>query len=86
LNSCSLYICLALEQFHDEEERILCALTFFKSGLKMCSIRKWTLAFSPSKSEKTLSNNSRFTSSLLTQKWMQSTLWKALPTTKEVRQ
>jgi len=32
LNSYSLYICLALEQFHDEEERILWALTFFKSG------------------------------------------------------
>ena len=32
LNSCSLYIRLALEQFHDEEERILWALTFFKSG------------------------------------------------------
>jgi len=32
LNSCSLYICLALEQFHDEEERILWALTFFKSS------------------------------------------------------
>jgi len=32
LNSCSLYICLAPEQFHDEEERILWALTFFKSG------------------------------------------------------
>jgi len=32
LNSCSLYICLALEQFHDEEEKILWALTFFKSG------------------------------------------------------
>jgi len=32
LNSCSLYICLALEQFHDEQERILWALTFFKGG------------------------------------------------------
>jgi len=32
LNSCSLYICLVPEQFHDEEERILWALTFFKSG------------------------------------------------------
>ena len=32
LNSCSLYICLALEQFHDEQEKILWALTFFKSG------------------------------------------------------
>jgi len=32
LNSCSLYIRLALEQFHDEEEKILWALTFFKSG------------------------------------------------------
>ena len=30
LNSCSLYICLALEQFHDEQERILWALMFFK--------------------------------------------------------
>ena len=32
LNSCSLYIRLAPEQFHDEKERILWALTFFKSG------------------------------------------------------
>ena len=32
LNSCSLYICLAPEQFHNEEERILWALTFFKSS------------------------------------------------------
>jgi len=32
LNSCSLYIDLALEQFHDEQEKILWALTFFKGG------------------------------------------------------
>jgi len=32
LNSCSLYIYLAPEQFYDKEERILWALTFFKSG------------------------------------------------------
>jgi len=32
LNFCSLYIHLAPEQFHDEEERILWALTFFKGG------------------------------------------------------
>jgi len=32
LNFCSLYIRLALEQFYDKEERILWALTFFKSG------------------------------------------------------
>jgi len=32
LNSCSLYICLALEQFQDEQEKILWALTFFKGG------------------------------------------------------
>jgi len=32
LNSCSFYICLALEQFHNEQERILWALTFFKGG------------------------------------------------------
>jgi len=32
LNSCSLYIRLALEQFYDEQERILWALTFFKGG------------------------------------------------------
>ena len=31
-NSCSLYICLAPEQFQDEQERILWALTFFKGG------------------------------------------------------
>jgi len=32
LNSCSLYIHLAPEQFYDEQERILWALTFFKGG------------------------------------------------------
>ena len=32
LNSCSFYICLALEQFYDKQERILWALMFFKSG------------------------------------------------------
>jgi len=32
LNSCSLYIGLALEQFHNKQERILWALTFFKGG------------------------------------------------------
>ena len=32
LNSCSLYIRLALEQFHDEQEKILWALTFFKGS------------------------------------------------------
>jgi len=32
LNSCSLYIRLAPEQFHDEQEKILWALTFFKDG------------------------------------------------------
>jgi len=32
LNSCSLYIRLAPEQFHDEQERILWTLTFFKGG------------------------------------------------------
>jgi len=31
-NSCSLYIRLAPEQFQDEQERILWALTFFKGG------------------------------------------------------
>ena len=32
LNFCSLYICLAPEQFHDEQKRILWALIFFKGG------------------------------------------------------
>jgi len=32
LNFCSLYIRLALEQFHDEQKKILWALTFFKGG------------------------------------------------------
>jgi len=32
LNSCSLYIRLAPEQFCDEQEKILWALTFFKGG------------------------------------------------------
>jgi len=32
LNSCSLYIHLAPEQFYDEQEKILWALTFFKGG------------------------------------------------------
>jgi len=74
LNFCSLYIHLALEQFHDEHEKILWTLTFFKGGPKMCSIRKWTLAFSPSKPGGTPNNSSRSTSSLLTWKQMQSML------------
>ena len=32
LNSCSLYIHLAPEQFHDEQKKIFWALTFFKGG------------------------------------------------------
>jgi len=32
LNSCSLYIRLASEQFYNEQEKILWALTFFKDG------------------------------------------------------
>jgi len=32
LNSCSLYIRLALEQFYDKQEKILWALMFFKDG------------------------------------------------------
>jgi len=32
LNSCSLYICLAPEQFYNEQEKILWALTFFEGG------------------------------------------------------
>jgi len=32
LNSCALYIHLAPEQFYDEQEKILWALTFFKDG------------------------------------------------------
>jgi len=32
LNFCSLYICLAPEQFYNKEERILWALTFFKGS------------------------------------------------------
>jgi len=32
LNSCSLYIHLALEQFHNKQKKILWALTFFKGG------------------------------------------------------
>jgi len=32
LNSCSLYIRLAPEQFYDEQEKILWALMFFKDG------------------------------------------------------
>jgi len=32
LNSCSLYIRLAPEQFHNEQEKILWALMFFKGG------------------------------------------------------
>ena len=56
------------------------------SGLKMYFVRKWTLAFSLSKPGEISSNNSDFTSSLLTQKQMQSMRWKVPPTTKEVRQ
>jgi len=32
LNSCSLYIRLATEQFYDEQEKVLWALTFFKDS------------------------------------------------------
>ena len=32
LNSCSFYICLAPEQFHDKQEKILWVLMFFKGG------------------------------------------------------
>ena len=32
LNSCSLYIRLAPDQFHDKQKKILWALTFFKGG------------------------------------------------------
>ena len=38
LNSCSLYIHLAPEQFHDEQKKILWALTFFKGG----RVAKWS--------------------------------------------
>ena len=38
LNSCSLYIHLALEQFHDKQKKILWALTFFKGGC----VAKWS--------------------------------------------
>jgi len=38
LNFCFLYICLALEQFYDEQEKILWALTFFKGGC----VTKWS--------------------------------------------
>jgi len=88
LNSCSLYIYLAPEQFHDEEERILWAFMFFKSG----HAAKWSenmfcqeadTGVFPSEPGETLSNNSGFTSSQLTRKQMQSMLWKAPPITKE---
>ena len=54
------------------------------SGLKMYFVKKRTLAFSLSKPGEISSNNSDFTSSLLTRKRTQSTRWKAPPTTKEV--
>ena len=54
------------------------------SGPKMCFIRKWTLVFFLSKPREILSNNSSFTSSLLTWKQTQLMLWKTSPTTKEV--
>jgi len=38
LNSCSLYICLAPEQFHNEQEKILWVLTFFKGS----HVAKWS--------------------------------------------
>jgi len=69
LNSCSLYICLALEQFYDEQEKILWTLTFFKGG---CAA-KWSknvfcqeadTVFSLCKPGGTLNSNFRFTSSL----------------------
>ena len=65
---------------------LLCSLkeVMLPSGLKTCFIRKQILVFFLSKPGEILSNNSSFTSSLLTQKQMQSMLWKASPTTEEV--
>jgi len=69
LNSCSLYICLAPEQFCDEQEKILWALTFFKGG----HAAKWSenifrqetdTGIFPMQTWRTLNSNSRFTSSL----------------------
>jgi len=54
------------------------------SGPKTYSVKKRTLAFSPSKPGETLNNNSGYTSSLQTRKQTRSTLWKELPTTKEI--
>jgi len=79
LNSCSLYIHLAPEQFHDEQERVVPP-----SGPKTYSVKKRTLAFSPSKPGENLNNNSGCTSSLQTRKRTRSTPWKELPTTKEI--
>ena len=38
LNFCSLYICLAPEQFHNEQKKILWALTFFKGSQSYCQV------------------------------------------------
>jgi len=55
------------------------------SGPKMYSVKKQTLVFSLFKPGETLNNNSGCTSSLQMQERTQSTLWKELPTTKEIR-
>ena len=56
------------------------------SGPKMCSVRKWTPAFSLSKPGGTSNNSFGSTSFLLMRKWTRSMLWKKPPTTKEVGQ
>jgi len=69
LNSCSLYIRLAPEQFYDEQEKILWVLTFFKDG----HAAKWSenvfrqdtdTGIFPMQTWGSLNSNSRFTSSL----------------------
>ena len=91
LNSCSLYICLAPEQFCDEQEKILWALMFFKGGYAT----KWSenvfhqetdTGIFPMQTWESLNSNSRFTSSLWMRKWMWSLPWKKPPSTKEVGQ
>ena len=48
LNSCSLYICLVLEQFYNKQEKILWALTFFKGSQSCCQV-VWKCVLSGSK-------------------------------------
>ena len=87
LNSCMLYLRLALEQFSCDEEKIFWTLAFFKDGhaarWSENLARRRTLAFFLSSLGLTLNNSSGVSSFRSTQKQMPLILWQALRTTKE---